>query len=236
VVGYIQVHENFLAIQYCLPPQTDGQTERVNQCLESYLRCMTFLEPRKWISWLPLAEYWYNTNYHTSLKSTPFEALYGYAPPLISEIMVSGPDSQAVDFITHKQQMIARLKENLAQAQARAKKYADLNRTDMAFSVGDMVYLKLQSFSHTAFGLHQNLKLSSKFYSLFRVLAKTDNAAYKLHLSDSADIHPIFHVSQLKKHRALRPFLNSIFQWSHRWLHQSATDFCAGYQGYAKKR
>jgi hypothetical protein len=104
--------------------------------------------------------------------------------------MVPGPDSQAVDFITHKQQMIARLKENLAQAQARAKKYADLNRTDMAFSVGDMVYLKLQPFSHTAFGLHQNLKLSSKFYGLFRVLAKTGNVAYKLHLSHSADIHP----------------------------------------------
>jgi hypothetical protein len=36
-------------------PQTDGQTERVNQYLENYLRCMTFNEPKKWMSWLSLA-------------------------------------------------------------------------------------------------------------------------------------------------------------------------------------
>jgi hypothetical protein len=37
-------------------PQTDGQSEMVNQCLENYLRCMVFLEPKKWHSWLSLAE------------------------------------------------------------------------------------------------------------------------------------------------------------------------------------
>jgi hypothetical protein len=46
-------------------PQTDEQLEMVNQCLENYLRCMVFLEPKKWHSWLSLAEKWYNTNYHT---------------------------------------------------------------------------------------------------------------------------------------------------------------------------
>jgi transposase InsO family protein len=62
-------------------PQTDGQTERVNQCLENYLRFMSFQEPKKWAAWLPLAEWWYNRSFHTSLKCTPFEALYGYPPP-----------------------------------------------------------------------------------------------------------------------------------------------------------
>jgi Chromo (CHRromatin Organisation MOdifier) domain len=64
-------------------PQTDGQSERLNQCVETYLRCMVFEEPRKWVKWLPLAEWWYNTNFHTSIKLTPFEALYGYSPPLL---------------------------------------------------------------------------------------------------------------------------------------------------------
>lgn len=47
---------------------SNGQCERVNQCLESYLRCMCF---NAWIKWLALSEYWYNTNSHTSLKCTP---------------------------------------------------------------------------------------------------------------------------------------------------------------------
>lgn len=33
-------------------PQSDGQTERVNQCLEYYLRCMAFAQPKKWHKWL----------------------------------------------------------------------------------------------------------------------------------------------------------------------------------------
>jgi transposase InsO family protein len=88
-------------------PQSDGQTERVNQCLENYLRCMAFREPKKWISWLALAEWWYNCNYHTSLKFTPFEALYGYAPPLISKVVIHGPECLAVDFLKQKQYIIA---------------------------------------------------------------------------------------------------------------------------------
>lgn len=61
-------------------PESDGQTERVNQCLEQYLRSMAFREPKKWADWLPTAEWWYNSAYHTSIKKSPFEALYGYTP------------------------------------------------------------------------------------------------------------------------------------------------------------
>jgi hypothetical protein len=128
---------------------------------------MTFLEPKKWNSWLSLAKWWYNTNYHTSLQTTPFEALYGYAPPMISEVMIPCPDSPALDFITQKQQMISRLRETLAQSIARIKKYAYLKHSEREFSAGDMVYLKLQPFRHHAFGLHQSLKLTTKFYDPF---------------------------------------------------------------------
>jgi transposase InsO family protein len=177
-------------------PQTDGQSERVNQCLESYLRCMTFLEPKKWHSWLSLAEWWYNTNYHSSLKCTPFEALYGYKPPLISEIMVLGPESPAMDFLAQKQHMITKLKDNLSQAQERIKKYADQRRTKRQFQIGDMVYLKLQPFRYNAFGLHQGLKLTTKFYGPFKVLEKIGQTGYKLQLLDTTKIHLVFHVSQ----------------------------------------
>jgi transposase InsO family protein len=38
-------------------PQSDGETERVNQCIENHLICMVFNQPRKWSKWVPLAEY-----------------------------------------------------------------------------------------------------------------------------------------------------------------------------------
>ncbi|TXG59010.1 hypothetical protein EZV62_016839 [Acer yangbiense] len=62
----------------------DGQSERLNQCLENYIRCMTGARPGKWASWLPMVEWWYNSNHHTSLTMTPFGALYGYKPPIFS--------------------------------------------------------------------------------------------------------------------------------------------------------
>jgi hypothetical protein len=74
---------------------------------------MTFLEPKKWASWLSLTEWWYNSNYHTSLKCTPFEALYGYPPPLISEVMIPGPTTHAIEFLQQKQHMITCLREKI---------------------------------------------------------------------------------------------------------------------------
>ncbi|KAF2303166.1 hypothetical protein GH714_014277 [Hevea brasiliensis] len=53
------------------------------QCLEQYLRCFASQQPRKWCSFLPWAEYWYNTSFHISIGMTPFLALYGRNPPMI---------------------------------------------------------------------------------------------------------------------------------------------------------
>jgi hypothetical protein len=56
-------------------PQTDGQSERVNRCLEIYLRCFTHACPSKWSQYLSLAEYWYNTSHHSAINMSPFVAL-----------------------------------------------------------------------------------------------------------------------------------------------------------------
>jgi hypothetical protein len=92
-------------------PEADGQTERV--CLEQYLRCMAFNEPKKWSDWLAAAEWWYNSSYHTSIKMSPFEALYEYPPPFISEIPVPAsisPEAQAT--LAEKENMLQVLKKN----------------------------------------------------------------------------------------------------------------------------
>ena len=43
-------------------PQSDGQAERVNQCVETFLRCFAHACPRQWRQYLDQAELWYNTN------------------------------------------------------------------------------------------------------------------------------------------------------------------------------
>nr|GEX50732.1 hypothetical protein [Tanacetum cinerariifolium] len=63
-------------------PQTNGPTEVVNRSLGCYLRCMCGEKPKEWVKWLPLAEFWYNTNYHTSPKTTPYEVVYCQTPPI----------------------------------------------------------------------------------------------------------------------------------------------------------
>lgn len=53
----------------------------MNRSLDQYLRAFTSDRPHQWAFWLPLAEFLFNSSFHTSLQLTPFEALYGFPPP-----------------------------------------------------------------------------------------------------------------------------------------------------------
>ncbi|GJY31067.1 ty3-gypsy retrotransposon protein [Tanacetum coccineum] len=61
-------------------PQSDGQTEVVNQGLEQYLRAIVSDRPQQWVRLLPWTEYCYNTSYYSSIKMSPYQALYGRLP------------------------------------------------------------------------------------------------------------------------------------------------------------
>ena len=122
-------------------PQSDGQIEIVNKSLEQYLRAFVRNKPHRWADWLSLAEYWFNTNFHTSIKLTPFEALYGYPPSRLQDYIPGTSRVAAVDsLLTQRQQILATIKANLVAAQERMKFFADKHRTERSFQVGDSVF------------------------------------------------------------------------------------------------
>ena len=79
-------------------PETDGQTERVNQILEDMLRMYVMDRQNKWEEFLYLVEFAYNNGYHSSIGMAPFQALYGRPcrTPLswdkLEDIILLGPE------------------------------------------------------------------------------------------------------------------------------------------------
>lgn len=114
-------------------PQTNGQTERVNQCIEMYLRCMTGQKPTDWVNWLHLAEWWYNTNYHSALEVSPYEALYSTPPPSINYQYVRTKEDIVNEMLQKRRETQQLIKENLVKASERMKWYGDKGRSDRDF-------------------------------------------------------------------------------------------------------
>lgn len=188
-----------LALSTTYHPQTDGQSERVNQCLEMYLRCVVHSNPQKWKSWLSLAELWYNTTFHSSLGCSPFQALYGYEAFVLGIPLVTGQeDKGAVQFVQHRAEHIEMLKANLARAQQRYKHFADKKRVPREFQVGEHVLLKLQPYAQNSMVNRPCPEFAFKYFGPYTVTEKIGPAAYRLALPPEAQIHPVFHVSQLK--------------------------------------
>jgi hypothetical protein len=98
-------------------PQTDGQIEVVNKCLETYLSCFASKRKNQWAQWLPLDEWWYNTSYHTTTRMTPFEAVYGQNAPSFLSCMPGVSKVHEVDqTLIVRKDIFRTLKDNLVMA------------------------------------------------------------------------------------------------------------------------
>ncbi|GAB4836211.1 hypothetical protein Ancab_039524 [Ancistrocladus abbreviatus] len=187
-------------------PQTDGQSEVVNRCLETYLRCMTGDKPKECESWLPLAEWWYNTTYHSAARTTPFELVYGKPPAEHLPYICGDSKVASVDVtLTDREAMITTLKEHLRKAQHRMKQLADRGRTEREYEPGDWVYVKLQAYRQSTVSSRENQKLAPRYYGPFQITERIGKVAYRLLLPPQARIHNVFHISLLKKKIGSRP-------------------------------
>ena len=199
-----------LAMSSAYHPQTDGQSEVLNKTLEMYLRCFCFSNPKKWLQILPWAEYWYNTSFHHSIGMTPFRALYGRDPPTLIKYEISNQDPPSVqEMLMQRDLIIEELKKNMLKAQQYMKEQADKKRRPMELQVGDAVLVKLQPYRQNSVALRKNQKLGLRYFGPFKVVNKISAVAYKLQLPEHAQIHPVFHISLLKKFKgdSSKPYL-----------------------------
>jgi transposase InsO family protein len=118
-----RLHESLdtqLRFSSAYDPRSDGQTERVNQILEDMLRACALQYGRSWDKSLSYVEFSYNNSYQESLKTAPFEMLYGPRCRTLlfwsetGERKVFGPD------ILHEaEKQVRMVRENLRVAQSR---------------------------------------------------------------------------------------------------------------------
>lgn len=164
---------------------------------------MTFDKPKDWPHWLDLAEWWYNTSYHSAIKMCPYEVVYGQKPPSLLPYLPFDSQLELVDSsLQAREATIRKLKFHLSRAQHRMKQEADKHRTERPFAVGDWVFVKLQPYRQLSLKDHSFKKLSAKFFGPFQIIARVGSVAYTLDLPSGSKVHPTFHVSQLKRNLA----------------------------------
>jgi ''chromo'' (CHRromatin Organisation MOdifier) domain. len=181
-------------------PQTDGQTERVNQILEDMLRACILDFEGSWEQYLPLVEFAYNNSHQQTIGMAPFEALYGRPcrSPVcwleVGENKLLGPE-----FIQDTSEKVALIRDRMRTAQSRQKSYADKRRRDLEFAVGDQVLLKISPLKGVMrFG--KKGKLAPRYIGPFMITERVGSVAYRLALPDHLQrVHDVFHVSMMRK-------------------------------------
>ncbi|KAL0556380.1 hypothetical protein IC582_004893 [Cucumis melo] len=182
-------------------PQTDGQTERLNQVLEDMLRACALEFPGIWDSHLHLMEFAYNNSYQATIGMAPFEALYGRCcrSPVcwgeVGEQRLMGPE-----LVQSTNEAIQKIRSRMHTAQSRQKSYADVRRKDLEFEIGDKVFLKVAPMKGVL-RFERRGKLSPRFVGPFEILERIGPVAYRLALPPSLSaVHDVFHISMLRKY------------------------------------
>ena len=177
-------------------PQTDGETERVNQEVEQYLRAFCNYRQDDWVRWLPYAEFSHNSRVHSATGRAPFELWYGFIPRMFPAVLASDSTIPAVN------ERLRALEEIRKEAEASLHTAAELmkrnngdwTKESQTFKNGDLVWLDGKNLKT----MQPKAKLAAKRHGPFPITDVLGPVTYRLDIPKTwKQIHPVFHASLL---------------------------------------
>jgi len=203
--GMMKELNNLLEIQTKLSTayhlQTDGQTERVNQELEQYLRVFIDHRQEQWPDWLGTAEFTYNNKIYVATKASPFKVNYGQDPRIRFEERRKEKYEAAGRFVEKMKKIQEEVKAALEKAQEEMRKFADRKRgKGEEYRVGDLVLLSTKNLKWQMKG-RQLEKLTECFVGPYKIKGIISSNAVELELPKSIKIHPVVNVSRVRLYR-----------------------------------
>ncbi|KAJ1578820.1 hypothetical protein NDA15_000014 [Ustilago hordei] len=196
-------------------PQTDGQTERVNQVVEQYLRMYCNYEQNNWADLLDTAAFVYNNTVHNSIGVSPFFACYGWNPKAHPDIpqRLGVNDPGRFEYLMDGKERCKYLQEQIREAQRRTVDQYNRKHKDIEFKVGDMVYINRRNWKTR----RPTPKLDTRFAGPYPVQERVGRRAYRITLPANLRVHDVFHVSMLEPaktsslpHRTDQPIIPSL--------------------------
>jgi len=180
-------------------PQTDGQTERMNQELEQYLWFFVEHRQKDWPEWLAAAEFAVNNKVHMATKVSPFMANYGKELRMGGDIRRKGKVESATAFVERMKKVQEEAEAALRKTQEEMKRYADRGRKETeVWKKRDRVLLSTKDL---VFKERPSKKLTERYVGPYVIEEVVSSNAVKLRLPSSMRIHPVINVSRIVRYK-----------------------------------
>ena len=173
-------------------PRTDGQSERTNQWVETFLRFVTNYKQDDWARWLPMAQFAHNNWPSDTTRKSPFFLLMGYNPRTDWKSATS-PLPQVTLRVDQFKEARAQAQNLMIKAQKSWVKHKDTPK----YKEGNLVWLEGKNL-RTA---QPTPKLGARRHGPFKVVQVMSPINYRLELPTQWSIHPVFHIDLLMPYR-----------------------------------